>query len=362
MYWQLEKYLVDEFIKIIRRIFKNQTTWVNTGKDAIQFSSGAVALVFEQFFEENEKYPIITVYSAGGVYANDSLSDYVSTLSGKYYSQVMGVRALAYETISNIDTLAVQLPDSLAAKQDQISGIYLDFVWNGRGIGGDDIKYNLYSNYTTSPNLVASGSIAGNLLHKISRTYSLFDPIITLSGSDYWITFNSTEKSVYAIMLDNTKETLYKKNSGSPVSGSIVGGLMYPPLHKIGGRFESSITIRVMCKNNTALARNLGEIIITRLLLLKTAQYDRSSQIEQSLSTFADGDIISEWESKGIAIKGVKTGVLEMRRRGINDIIFTLPISIDLLTHWSVDYPGEFLKNFNIDVTPFGVIDISFFT
>lgn len=362
MYWQLEKYLVDEFIKILRRIFRNQTTWTNTGTDVIQFSSGAVSLVFEQFFEENEKYPIITVYGLGGIYANDSLGDYVSTLRGNYYSHVMGVRALIYETISDIDVLAVQLPQSLAAKQDQISGIYLDFIWNGLGVGGDDITYKLYSSYTTSPNLITSGSIAGNLLHNISRTYSLFDSSITLSESDYWLTFNSTERSVYAIMLDNTKETLYKKNSGSFVSGSIVGGLMYPPLHKIGGRFESSITIRVMCKNNTALARDLGEIIVTRLLLLKTAQYDRSAMIEQSLSTFTDGDIISEWEDKGVAIKSVKTGVLEMRRRGINDIIFTLPITVDLLTHWSVDYPGEFLKNFSIDVTPFGIIDISFNT
>lgn len=348
MQWQLEKYSVEEFIKVLRKIFRYNSTWDNEEIEIIQFQSGSSQLVFEQFFEENEKYPIITVYGMGGSYMNDSIDDFVSN-SDVQELAMLGDRSLAFEMVTSENPVSFKMPK---LKRSFLAGFYLSYMWDGSGLGGDDFSYALTRGTGSAQVILASGSMPGKDVMYPDVTYIIFDAPQEMDPKyDHTLNIIGVPDSNYSIMIDPQFPLSYSTPT-QEASGSFVGGLLQPPAYSLGGRFEGTITIRVMAKNSSAITRNLGEIITTRILLLKQAQYNRASSADQASSVFA-ADVTAEWRAKGITIRGVRTGTLEMRKRGINDLIFTYPISVDITTHWAVDVPGEFLDGFNIVTTTF---------
>lgn len=350
MQWQLEKYAVEEFVKLLRRIFRYKNEFSNEDIEIIQFNSGSSQLVFEQFFEENEKYPIITVYGMGGSYLNNGLDDYeASSIDASSY--VLGTVARDYRTVSAGSPLVAKLPWNEEIKSAQITGFFLNYLWDGEDIGGDDLTYDLYYASPSGSITVASGSILGTLSRTSITQYAYFNSPVIINGSNYYLSVSAPTGSSYSLLIDPDCGLTYSIG-GVPYSGSVVGSLVQPPSHALGGRLESTIMIRVITKNSTAAMRNLSEILITRFLLLKQAQYNRSSTTEQMVPVVTN-DVVSEWLSKGIVIRGIREGSPEMRKRGINDLIFTLPISVDILTNWSIEYPGEFLEGFNVETSVF---------
>jgi len=353
MHWRAQKYIVEEIVKLIRRIFFYNSSWVNTDIEIVQFSSGSEQLVFEQFLEENEKYPVITVGSNGVNFTNTSLNNIIQSVERD--GTVLGERALSMVNISDVDKLVVQLPSSSLNKIYDV--ICTTYAWTGDRCGGDDIDIYLYSDYFNNPILITSASLPGTLSRKFVSNITEFQPsVFILAGKDYWITYQTSSSSVYAIAIDTESNSLYNfKNT--MYSGSVVGSLLSPPCLRVGGSIESNISIKCMSKNGTKHAYDISELISQYLLLMKHAQIDRLSTNMLSESRIVS-NIVGELTSKGIYIKNIHTGPVEMRRRGENDLIFTIPITLDIFSEWFNDYSIDRIKDIGIEVKDIKIEDI----
>ena len=341
MHWRLQRYLVEETVKLTRRFFRYNTGWNNKDIEIVQFSSGSEQLVFEQFFEENERYPVITVGTNGGTLSNAAFNNMVREVADD--GVVFGTRAQSMVTITDTSILAAQVP--IAALTENYHSIRLYYAWDGNRTGGDLVTANLYSNYRSGSVLVASASLPGSTSESFAYGYAELWPSGSLSGSDYWVTFQTASGSSYNVAIDTDATTLYT-SGGSTVTGSVKGALYFPPFMRMGGNFDSTITVKVMSKNGSRLATDLSEILAQYFTLAKYAQISRSNTAVNgmALSSLVLGSV-SELTEKGIYLKSIRMGAIETRRRGANDIIFIVPITLDLFSEWFQDFPASALKD-----------------
>jgi hypothetical protein len=330
-------------VTFLRRVFRYNTQWTNTNLAIVQFSSGSEQLVFEQFFEENERYPVITVTALGGNYSNAGFNDIVQSVDDDYVS--FGDRALSYAVISDTSVLGAQVPSD--AYNETVRGLWTNFAWSGDRVGGDDIQVALYKNYTTTKDIVASASITGSNSQRYNSVFAEFYPYVSLTDSDYWIEYQTSSGSTYNMALDTNATTLYKYG-GVTATGSINGSLVLPTYLRYGGHYEGSVQIRCMAKNDTATARDLGELSAQYVMLAKHAQLNRTSIAIDGLANDSLNDLVGEWFAKGFYIKGVHQGALENRRRGEHDLIFISAVTIDIFADWHQDYPATSLKDIEI--------------
>lgn len=350
MFWRFNKYLVEESVNFMRRVFRYNKTWTNTGLEIVQFPSGSEQLVFEQFFEENERYPVITVGSQGGNLVPAAINDVVDVISDD--GVILGDRSHSKVTISNVFTLAVQLPSGVL--NEKIRGVKATLAWTGSKNGGDDITVELYRNYSSTGILIASGSIEGVNDIGFKTYYVDMFPTGSLTGGDYWLKFQTGSGSTYYMGIDTDATTKYQSNeSGSVVTatGSLNGSVTFPPYYRLGGNFESSLTIRCMSKNDTSSAFSLADLVSQYFILAKHAQLTRRASGIDGLSlAYLTAGAVSEFTSKDIYIRGVRVGAVENRRRGENDLIFTVPVSVDFFGSWYQDFPADTVSGFGITV------------
>jgi hypothetical protein len=343
MYWRFEKYLIDEMVTFLRRVFRYNTQWTNTNLEIVQVASGSEQLVFEQFFEENERYPVITVTALGGNYSNAAFNDIFQSVGDDIVP--FGDRSLGYATISDSLVLGVQVPED--AYGETLRGLWTTFAWSGNIVGGDDVQAVLYKNYTTTKVAVASASINGSNSQQYNSVFAEFYPYVALTDTDYWVEYQTASGSTYYMALDTDATTLYKYG-GVTATGSINGSLVLPVYLRYGGHYEGSIQLRCMAKNDTATARNLGELSAQYVMLAKHAQLNRTSIAIDGMANDTLNSLIGEWFAKGFYIKGVHQGALENRRRGEHDLIFISAVTIDIFADWSQDYPAQSLRNIEI--------------
>lgn len=353
MKWQLEKYTIDEVIKLTRRILKYQTFFNNEDIEIVQFSSGSDPLIYEQYFEKNEKYPSVIVAGMGGTFFNNSINDYTATLSQDLYNTSLGSKSNSYCEINSSNTLFIPIPNSLKSSGDILSGFSFNYSWTGSNVGNDDIQYSVYSNYPSSSVLLTTGSIIGTESLQSTKITTVFSSSIPLTSSDYCISMSSTSDSPYYIFTDSTFDSTYKVNNTS-YSGSIVGELIYPPFIRFGGRFEGSIIVKSIYKNSSAVVRNLSELLALKFLLFKQLHYDRTSS-EFVKTPLTSSGINPEWFDKDIIIKAIRNNPIEVHRRGSNDNIFTQSIIIDYITHWYIDLPMDYLSNIDVSILNFEI-------
>lgn len=348
MYYRFDKYLVNEFITYLRRVFRYNTEWANKDLELVQFPSGSGPLVFEQFFEENEKYPIIVVSSNGGNYTNVAFNDFI----GSYDNDdiLFGDRSLQYVVVGETSKLAVQLP--LEAYSETLRGVWVNMAWSGAYSGGDDLQVFLYKGYDTTKTLVSSASVPGTTCQVFKRVFSEFYPYVALNDTDYWMEIFTSAGSTYNIGID-TNSTTYYDSGGIRSTGSIDGSLVLTPFLRYGGHYEGSFSIRCMAKNDTSTARNLSELSAQYILLAKHAKLDRTTDSINGLLNDVLHSVDGEWFGKGFYIKGVHQGVLENRRRGENDVIFISSITVDVFSEWFQDYPATSIKDIDVSDTIF---------
>ena len=358
MYYRLNKFNIEKITTFIKQIFRYNSEWNNLGYQIVQFASGSEPLVFEQFFEENERYPIITVGAVGGNYRRLSINDSFGIAS--FDSIKLGTNATQMVAIDFDTTLAVQLPSSSLGSQ--LSGITTYFVYPGQGFpNGWGINVDLYSNFTTSPNLVASSSYGINENTIWNYNFVGFYPYVSLSENDYWIQYTPISGSTYYVGIDPNGPGIYQVSGSTGVatySGSVVGELKSPQTDRMGGSYESSLTIRVQDKNNTARASDLAELISIYLTLGKYGYIDRSANSTDGITIPElinnPTSLVSELTNSGIFIKNVNGGGMQSRRRGEYDNIFIYQINVDLFTEWYEDFGLEPLENVDITIDSFG--------
>jgi len=353
LHFRLNKYLIEQSVRFLRRLFNYNSEWTNKSIEIVQISSGSANMVFEQYFVEAEKYPIITVGTRGGNYTQSAFNDLLRIVDDDKIS--LGNRALTVIEISDVNELQILLPSTVVG--EVIRGIDLQLAWTGNDVGGDNINVNVYNNFTTTPNFLGSGSIKGNTSTELLTYFTEFDSNITLTGSDFGITFKTLTNSSYYVAIDNTLN-LYKYNQNGNITtstGSIVGSLYLPAFIRMGTDYQPTLTFKVHAKNDTGTLYNLVELIVMYFTLAKYGQISRASNNVNGLklSELESTTAISEFLEKGIYIKSIRQGGLEVQKRGDNDIIFSITISIDMFTEWFEDYSVDTIKDITIDSKSF---------
>ncbi|MCK9428837.1 MAG: hypothetical protein M0R17_02350 [Candidatus Omnitrophica bacterium] len=352
MQQRLNKFLVSKLTDYFRRIFRYNSQWTNLGVEIVQLSSGSEQLVFEQFFNENERYPVVTVGSNGGSITPFGFNDYVSSEneSLKYFGQ----RNLAVAILSNESPITFSLPDTLLNETSKTLSITA--AWTGIGSGGDDITATVYKNYTTNPVAVASGSIIGTTELSFQNLETELFPSVILDQQDYWVNLQTSSGSSYYVGIDNTKLTKYISRSGSvEASGSVVGFSRLPINLTYGGMYEGTITFRCMSKNQIAQAYDLSELIAQYLFLGKHATLSREATaidgMELPIANYSN--LLGTLAEAGINIKDVRVGSVENRRRGEKDLIFTVPITLTVMTEWSQQFNANYFKDITTTINTF---------
>ena len=345
MYFRLEEHALTVFVDYIRRVFRYNSEWVNQGLEIVQFPSGSAELAFEQFFEENEKYPVMTLATQGGNFAQIAFNDFIDSFDSDIVP--MGTRMQGSVVLDGSNSLAVQLP--LVTLDDTARAVKVTMAATSFQSGGGTIYANLYSNFQTAPVLVASASISGDIDTSFNELYGEFFPFVSLSGQDYWMTFTSPSGSSYYIGIDTTAQTLYQYPVGAAnATGSINGSIVLPAFWRYGTNFEGSILVNCQSKNGSKEARKLAELTVQYFTLAKHAQLSRLQGATDGLQLGEfqpDGPgAIGEFLSKDLMIRQIREGPLGNRRRGENDVIFTVPVTVDYYSEWHEDFPAKTIR------------------
>lgn len=352
MYYRVNKYLIDTVVRYLRRVFRYNNQWTNTGLEIVNLADGKEELVFEKFFEENEKYPILTVSPQGGAFTKLAFNDQVLTTGESSYN--LGNRSHTAVRVSDTEILKVKIPDD--ALNSTIKGVCAYAAWTGERVGGDNISVSLYKNYLTSPELIASGSLPGFLEQTYSDVYTDIYPSTALTEEDYWLVFQTSSGSVYSFGIDEDKtSSVYVYGTGSvQASGSIDGQLYLPAFMRIGTMYDGAIMIRCQSKNDSGKAYTLSELTSIYIQLAKHAKLSRETTAQDGLLlNHLNSDVVSELTSKGIYIKDVRIGALEERRRGENDVIFTVSVTVDFNTEWYEEFTAETIAEILPFITEF---------
>ena len=341
MYWRLEKSLIETTVQTFRRVFQYAPPWVNKDLEIVQVGSGSSGIIFEQFNEEAEKYPRITVGGAGGTHTHSAFNDLFGVFDNDYY--VLGSRTIQWVKVTGSDILEV--PISLANIVGQtVRGVFTSMAWTGQDFGNSALHATLYKTYTTTPTAVSSGSFPNVVNTSLGETYASLYPDTLLSDRDYWLMYNTPTGSSYYIAVDPYADGLYKFQ-GNSYSGSVVAKLLFPGFERIGGLFTGSLQVLCQAKNDSSSPRNFAEIISQYFTYLKHASISRSSTNDAMLLS----SDIGEWLAKGVRIVTIREGPLVTRRRAENDVIYSVTVSIDYLTEYFEDFIFSELKE--IDVT-----------
>jgi len=348
MQWKLDKYLVDETIEYVRRVFTYNSVWDNSGIEIFQLPSGSLKghIAFEQFFQEREKYPVITVAPSNGTFENLAFNDYMETTDevGAY----IGSQGNKYFTIGAKD-LIFEVPVGML--DEYLGGMNLNISTDVTSLGGDDINFNVIEDYGGSDTIVSSGSVRAIYNNGIFESMRVdFEPVVQIQSGSH-IKLSSSPTSGYHIMMDEDYSGKYEDELGTEYDGGIVGDMRLPKTMRFGGNYASSIIIRCSVRNDTALLYEMSAIVSQYLMLAKHAVISR-------LPAAVDGMIqndVSEFLKKGIHIKSIVKGGIDSRKRSSNDIdvVHTLMLTVNIATEWSQDYPIDVLKGVEIDAVSF---------
>jgi len=348
MFWRSENEIVEQFVKLFRRILKYQSSWENVDYRIVSIANAPK--IYEKFFEDAEQYPVITVSGAGFNKTQQSLNSYLGAYQGDIVS--MGTRGLNLGLVNENSPLAFALPDTVE-NTDNLYGIEL-YAMNAEYITNlDDLQITLYENYQTTPVAVSSASIANICnCYEYKKYYAEFYPSTVLNGNDYWLKFTAPTDNSFYVGLDTQAENVFEyTHTGSIVraSGSVHGKLLTQPVVRLGGGIEGSVVVRCAGKNSTSIPRNILAILSNYIELFKQAQLDRQGTDLTTLTIGGD-TAVDEWLLKDIRIKNIRQSTSQERRRGENDIIFSYDLTVEYYTEWHQDYAKDTLSGFDIEL------------
>lgn len=345
-----QKYIVEEIIKYLRRIFTYNSQWVNSDIEAIEIHEGKGELFYEEYPEIAERYPFVTITPIGGNFISTGFNDIVRQVDDDIIE--LGTRGLTYSRISSTQSVVSKLP---VLEGEILRGLEIISAWTGEKVGGDDINYILYKNYSTVPVVVATGSFLGHTSVELVNTYAEFPAAITCLNVPYHVKLYSTLDSPYYISIDNTADNTYYYVEGSSSvssSGSIVGSIRQPAFFRIGGDYKGGFTLKIQSKNDSKIVYALSELISMYLTLGRHGVVSRTGAVN-GLKYGELSDLVSEFIQKGIGISNIRLGALEKRKRSDQEVIYSITVSADVLTEWFEDYPADSITDIDVLVKTF---------
>ena len=342
LYYRFEGFSRNVFEEYLRRVYSYTGPWDNRDLEIVQIDESAETFVFQTFFEEQEVYPVITISTTGGSNVRMGFNDQVQNVYD--YDIPLGVRSLQLVPFSTDSPVAVQLPTNFTGS---ISGFTCDMI-HTPGYPVDDITVNLWQNYfsTTGSILLASGSIRNFDFPGMKTFFAQVWPYTVLQpGNDYWVEFMPQSGSIYRLAVDPSCNGFYSSiaysggvPTGNLVSGSLYGGMRLSPVFRLGGAHEFNLQIKCSMKNSIEKAQNLADLAELYIKLGQHGNIDRGllTNAKFNFSRFQENGV-AFFTSQGISIKNVTKGGIENRRRGDNDIIFSVGVTVELRTEWNID-------------------------
>lgn len=358
MQWRLDKFVVQEMTSVMRRLFRYNKEWTNKGLEIIEFTEHDEHIAFEHFFHENEKYPVISVGSTGGNFLGTAFNDLIHSRGGD--SENLGVRANHAVLIDDEKKLVSRVPDPVAGENVQAMRIF--YNWSGEGEGGDRIRCTIYSDYSQNE-ILTQVILPGTTDRRFHGYYIDFINPIQFTGNDVRLEFdvipddpttdipNPQVNSSYFVGIDTTVGVSYTYNNEEH-TGMVTGVVYTPPYMRIGSRYEGSVVLRAIAKNNTNQAYNIGELMSMYLYMLKHGKISREVLATNGteLGRLQFQDALREFTSKGIYINNISLSPLEQDRRGKDDLIFTRPITVNFTTEWRQDYDAKTIAGIDIKI------------
>jgi hypothetical protein len=348
LFWRSENEITEEFVKLFQRILRYQLTWTNDDFRIVSLED-ATPKVYEKFFEDNERYPSVTI--GGGGFTRTSQA--INSMIGNFQHAItyFGTRGLALGLVDYEHTIAAAVPSDVLTT-DILSGIEVYLIPFTLGQNEDSLNLHLYRNYQTTPTLISSASINKIQIAIYKNYYSEFYPQVTLTDSDYWVVFSTNTDNSYYIGIDTTVNNVFAY-SGTRTSGSIHGSLYTPPAIRLGGAIEGTLTIRCADKNSTQRPREILDILANYTELLKQSQLTRNSGTNITTLALAGEAFTDEWLAKDIRIKNIRQGAGIERKRGENDTIFIFELIVEYYGEWHEDYTQDTLKDIEVELLPF---------
>lgn len=348
MFWRSENEVVDEFVKLFRRVLKYQTSWVNKDFQIVDISEDTPK-VYEKFFEDNEEYPIMTI--AGGGYTRTNQSFNTHTGIFQYDMVDMGTRGLGLALVDNDSPVSFAIPTTID-NDDVLHSMAFHALSSEveTNLGMLDIAVLQDS---ASGSVVASASVPYIVSPKYQKYFTEFYPHITLSADNYWLRFSASVNNSFLVGIDNTALNVFNymvSGSAVLVSGSIHGTLYTPPRLRLGGAIEGTIVIKCSSKNTTRGPREILSIIANYINLLTQTALTRASGTDNTTLVAGVAGITDEWLKKDIRIKAIRQGASQERRRGENDIIHSYDLMVDYYTEWNQDYTQDLLSEIALDI------------
>lgn len=346
------------FSSIFNKLFSLNNTWLNTGVEVITLTDQNSPETYEQYPWNNEKYPLIVLFSEGvsdDHWAIDSRVGYVTDtlrigqVPRNYIS--LGAAPVAFGIRSNDVDFTVRSVEIAA---------------QNKGPFEEDIIVNLWNVFSGSsgyvPNtIIASGSIKGTSSITMSWLSTAIHPSTILTANTNYFVSVQAEGSYY-LMVDTLPNIALTPFISYTTSGSVGWGppnttktslakINGPVYHRMGGGLNSRIRIFVEAKD-LPTTQKITDLLFVYLHLLKHSNPDRKTKMPSPNETGMTFDFSSNLTDEGIYIIDVNKGSETVRNRG-NDRLFSVDLTLNCYSGWTEDFVLPTIEDVGLDVNEF---------
>lgn len=363
MLYQQPRNIKQTFTGLFNKIFSLNTSWLNTGVEVVTLNEDISSLenspkAFEQYPWNNEKYPLIVLFSDGvsdDHWAIDSRIGYftdilhIGNVPRDYI--VLSSTPVAFGVRSNDVDLSLRSIEIAAQNKGPLEENITVKVWNS--VSGS-------SGYLPGT-ILASGSIKGTSLINMNWLSTAVRPATTLLANTNYFVSAQAEGSYY-LMLDtlpsitNTPFISYVTSGSTGWSTPITTKTVFarvngPVYHRMGGGMNSRLRIFVEAKD-LPTTQKITDLLFVYLHLLKHSDPTRKVKMPSPNETGMVFDFSSDLTDLGIYIIDVNKGSETVRIRG-NDRLFSIDLTVSCYSTWTEDFALPSIEDIGLDVQEF---------
>jgi hypothetical protein len=356
--YQQPRNIKQVFTTLFNKIFSLNSSWLNHEVEVITLSEDNSPQAFEQYPWNNEKYPLIVLFSEGVTddhWAIDSRVGYfMDTLC-------IGKVPRNYLTLSST-------PVAFGVRSNDIDLTFRQVEIAAQNIGPyeEDIVVKIWNSVSGSsgytPNtVISSGSISGNADRNMNWLSTGVKPAIILSANtNYFISVQAGGS--YYLMLDTLPTLADTSFISYTTSGSIgwsipdttktvLARVNGPVYHRMGGGLKSRLRVFVESKD-LPTTQKITDLLFVYLHLLKHSDPTKKIKMPITNETAMSFDFASDLTDEGIYILDVNKGSETVRNRG-NDRLFSIDLTINCYSSWSEDFGLPTLEDIGLDISDF---------
>jgi len=344
------------FTSVVNKIFALNSEWANDGVEVVSVSGDNSPKAYEQFPWNNEKYPIVVLFSQG---SNSDMWAIDSFISNHTQSLTAGSTPSSWVQLSSTP-VATGFRLEQGAMTLKSSNILVQNI----GPYEEDILLNIWDESSGMPStILTGGTIRGKKTSGIEWVHAQIAPEITLAqntnyflsaetaqisgsplGSYYWFTDNNVDTQITPYSWQGIKST-----SSWTMTSSIspIAQLFGPSVKRLGGGAQTSIRMFIEAKDLSTVQK-ISELLFVYLHLARHSNANRSAKLSNPNITATDFDFVSDLSDEGIYIVDISKGAETVRVRG-NDRLFSTDLTLTCYSHWTEDFVFPVLESLDFD-------------